>query len=84
MGSGLWSRLSIIGKRFYSLSSGTLFTHKRTANRSQTGDKNRDYYNRTADIEVGRVDYKLMIYGRDGQAIYNSANLVKPSPVLYE
>ena len=84
VGSGSWSRLSNLGRRFYSLSGGTLFSHRGTANRSQTEDKSRDYHNRTADVEVGQVDYELLMYSRDGQAMYDSARLVEPSPVVYK
>lgn len=79
MGSGSWSRLSNLGRRFYSLGSGSLFTHRGTANRSQTRDKREDHHHRTADVEVGRVDYELMMYGRDGQTMNDRVTLVKPS-----
>lgn len=66
--TGSWTRLSSLGKRWYSLSSGQPFTDKDTMPRSTPGDKSRDY-NRPVDVEVGRVDHELVMYGRDGQSI---------------
>lgn len=41
-------------------------------------DKSRDH-NRQADVEVGRVDYELAMYGRDDQITNDSAKSVEHS-----
>ena len=46
---------------------------------STPGDKSGDY-KRPTDVEVGRVDYELAIYGQDGQVINDSAKSVEHLP----
>lgn len=65
-------RLSSLGKRWYRLDSGKPFTGRETMPRSTPGDKSRDY-ERPADEKVGRVDYELSVYDRDGQSSNESA-----------
>jgi hypothetical protein len=64
--TGSWVRLSSLGRRWYSLSSGQPSKNRGTMPQSTQGDKTRDY-NTPSDVEVGRVDYELTMYGRDGQ-----------------
>ena len=82
MSTGSWVRLSSLGKRWYSLSSGEPFTDRETKPESTPGDKSRDY-NRPADVEVGQVDYELAMYGRDGQIaddrVQNRSNIRRAS-----
>ncbi|KAL8900583.1 MAG: hypothetical protein Q9207_005619 [Kuettlingeria erythrocarpa] len=79
LSTGLWVRLSSLGKCWYSLGSGQPFTGRETMTRSTPGDKSRDY-KRPADEEVGRVDHELSIYGRDDQISNESAISVEHSP----
>lgn len=68
MSTGSWVRLSSLGKRWYSLSRRQPSTDMGTMPQSTLGDKTWDFH-RPADVEAGRVDYELPIYGQDGQII---------------
>lgn len=83
MSNGSWVRLSSLGKRWYRLDSGQPFTDSEMMTRSTPGEKGRDY-KRPADVEVGRVDYELAMYGRDAQITNDSAKPVKHSPGILE
>ena len=76
--TGSWVRLSSLGKRRYSLDSDQPFTDRESMPQSTPEDKSRDH-NRQADVEVGRVDYELAMYGRDDQITNDSAKSVEHS-----
>jgi hypothetical protein len=66
--TGSWVRLSSLGWRWYNLSSSQPSKDRGTMPQSRD-------YNTPSDVEVGRVDYELAMYGRDGQIPDDRARL---------
>lgn len=79
LGVGSWTRLSSLGKRWHRLDSDQPFTDKETRPRNTAEAKSWDY-DRSAHVEVGRVDYELARYHGDGQICNDSARSVQHSP----